>query len=103
MRGGAAWGMLTGKGRYRVCRYIMQAVRSISERVRSVREDALYKIEVTFTFTIHISVLSCVKEQSVNDKAAPPSQTDDEDGGWMIPVDELSQDELDQLDDLQTA
>ena len=41
MRCGAAWGMLTGKGRYGVvCKY---TVWSVSERVRGVREETLYK------------------------------------------------------------
>jgi len=38
--GGAAWGMLTGKGRYGVAG---NTERTISERVSSVREDVLYK------------------------------------------------------------
>ena len=40
MRGGAAWEMLTGEG---MVLFAGNTVLSISERVRGVREDALYK------------------------------------------------------------
>ena len=54
MRGGADWGMLTGKLRYGVAFCTVDTVRSISERVKVVCVDALYKSTLPLPLPLHL-------------------------------------------------
>jgi len=63
MCGGATWGMLTVKGRYGL--FAGNTVQSISECVRGVREDALYKSTLPYlTFTFVEAHLTFMGNQS---------------------------------------